>query len=331
MDLALNKRQETTRHFPFFSRSTTLVVQALDTSASHESRVDDYLRKITVLKQIMSNKARFYRAINAIQNIMTVVVSSILLFIGFSGPDKIKEYVSWIYPFTKDGAEFGFNFLVFLLFIMGVLHLVFRFTEKQSVAERAVASLAALGNELDDLADSLGTLVTTNEPMKVDLLRARYEGIALNIPPNSDREFIRAKRDLANKSARKSHISINPRQLFDAAEQERIVSSIALGSRAIVDVLKVLSDIDPSLYLGGGLIRNAVWDYLHGYSAPTPVDDVDVIYFNTHHVEKYDDEELNLRLSNRIPNVRWSAKNQARMHLANNEPAYSSIDQAVSQ
>jgi uncharacterized protein len=278
MDLALNDRQEAPRRFAIFSRATTLVVQAPDIHARHDSRVEDYHRKSAILKQIMSNKARRYRAINAVQNIATVVVSSLLLFVGFSGLDKIRIYASWLYPASKDATELGFNLLVFLLFVIGILHLVFRFPQKQSVAEKSVASLAALGNEIEDMVTSRGNLVISAEPAKVDLIRTRYEAIAENSPPNSDREFIRAKRDLAQKNSRKPTLFISPQQLFDATDQERIVSSIALGSRAIVDILFALRETNPSLYLGGGLIRNAVWDHLHGYVSPTPVDDIDVIY-----------------------------------------------------
>jgi uncharacterized protein len=79
------------------------------------------------------------------------------------------------------------------------------------------------------------------------------------------------------------------------------------------------------------LIRNAVWDHLHGYVSPTPVDDIDVIYFDLHNAEKRHDEDLNAKLAARIPNVRWSAKNQARMHSVNKEPAYKTLHDAVSR
>src|SRR5258708_2910275 len=86
------------RRFVFFSRTTVLSVQPPEVHAGHESRVEDYLSKSTILKQIMSNKARRYRNINAAQNIATVAVSSLLLFFGFSGLEKIRTYVSWIFP-----------------------------------------------------------------------------------------------------------------------------------------------------------------------------------------------------------------------------------------
>jgi hypothetical protein len=105
---------------------------------------------------------------------------------------------------------------------------------------------------------SSGNLVISDEPAKIDLIRVQYEAIAEHCPPNSDRDFIRAKRDLALKGSRKPTLTFTPRQLFDEAEQEKIIESIALGSRAIVDILLGLRDTNSELYLGDGLIRNGL-------------------------------------------------------------------------
>jgi hypothetical protein len=307
------------------------VVQAPQVDGRQESRIEDYLKKAILLKQIMSNKARRYRTINAAQNIATVAVSSLLLFIGFSGFDKITLYISWVHPVTREGAELAFNLLVFALFVVGVLHLVFRFPEKQSSAEKGIAALAALANEIEDTVTSKGNLVISETPARVDLVRTRYEAIAEHLPANSDREFLRAKRDVATKESRRPTITISPQQLFDSDQQRRIVSSIALGSRGIVDALVALRSIDKALYLGGGMIRNAVWDYLHGYGSPTPADDVDVIHFDATEAEKRHDEAIQARLASIVPNARWSVKNQARMHSVNGESPYSSIEDAISR
>lgn len=324
-------RSEGSRRFALISWNKTQVVQPPLVDGRQESRIEDYLRKATILKQIMSNKARRYRAINAAQNITTVAVSSLLLFIGFSGLDKITLYLSWVRPVTRDGAELTFNLLVFALFVVGVLHLVFRFSEKQSSAEKGVAALAALANEIEDTVSSKGNLVISEGPAKVDLMRTRYEAIAESLPANSDREFLRAKRDLATKDSRRPTITISPQQLFDKDQQRQIVSSIALGSRGIVDTLIALRSTSNELYLGGGMIRNAVWDHLHGYGSPTPTDDVDVIRFNPTEPEKRHDEAIQLRLASLVPNAKWSVKNQARMHSINGESPYSSIEDAISR
>ncbi|QAY77254.1 nucleotidyltransferase family protein [Sphingosinicella sp. BN140058] len=330
-DLRLPDQSRGPRRFALISWTTTQVVQPPQVEGRQESRIEDYLKKATLLKQIMSNKARRYRVINAAQNIATVAVSSLLLFIGFSGLDKITLYLSWFHSVSRQGAEFTFNLLVFALFVVGVLHLVFRFAEKQSSAEKGIAALAALANEIEDTITSKGNLVISEGPARVDLVRTRYEAIAENLPANSDREFLRAKRDLATKESRRPTITISPQQLFDRKQQQRIVSSIALGSRAIVDALVALRSTDKALYLGGGMIRNAVWDHLHGYGSPTPGDDVDVIHFDSADTEKRHDEAIRVRLTSLVPNARWSVKNQARMHSVNREPPYSSIEDAISR
>jgi hypothetical protein len=310
---------------------TVLKVEPPEVHGSYESRFEDYLKKSLILKQIMSNKARRYRLINAGQNFATVAVSSLLVFFGFSGMKKLQAYLHWIYPVDEQTTELVFNLLVFLLFVVAILHLVFRFSDKQSQSERAIAALAALSNEIEDAITSLGNLVIANNAEKVGIVRARYEAVAGNIPANSDREFKRAKRDLQRKAARKPRLHIYPQQLFDRAEQEGIVSSLALGSRAVVDALVALRQAGEHLYLGGGLIRNAVWDHLHGYTSPTSVDDVDVIYFDADNTEKRHDEALDKKLATLKPNVKWSSKNQARMHLPNNEASYASLEDAIAR
>lgn len=308
---------------------SVLVLPTLD-SEHHPSRLEDYLKKIVILKQIMSNKAKRYRSINGAQNFATVAVSSILLFFGFSGFDKIHKYVSWFYSSaTTDAVEFAFNMIVFLLFVIGTLHLVFRFSDKQSQAERAVAALASLGNEIEDTISSRGNLVIAQSADRINQIRARYESITENLPANSDREFLRAKRDILQKEERKPRFHVTPQQIFDTAEQERIVATIILGSRANLDALQTLRDEGKDLYLGGGLVRNAVWDYLHGYTSPTAADDVDVVYFNSFDNEKRHDQAIEARLAKRIQNVRWSVKNQARMHTFNNEEKYESLPHAI--
>lgn len=311
------------------SKNTVIVVTPPKSDIHQESRVEDYLRKSAVLRQIMSNKGRTYRKINAAQNVATVAVSALLLFIGFSGIPKIQNWVSWVAPIGADAVELSFNLLVFLLFVIGVLHLVFQFSDKQGKADQAVAALAALGNEIEDLITSRGNLVISEDASKISLIRTRYEAIAQSIPSNSDREFLRARRDLAKKEASKPKFYLTPEMIFNKAEQEQAVSAIILGSRTIVDVLIALRNVDRSLFLGGGLVRNAVWDFLHGYRSPTPVDDVDVVYFDDQDIEKRHDEDINRRLESEIPNIHWSTKNQARMHLSNGELPYADLFDAV--
>ena len=48
-----------------------------------------------------------------------------------------------------------------------------------------------------------------------------------------------------------------------------------------MDCLHALRTIDlPQGYIGAGFVRNAIWDELHEKVKPTPLNDIDVIYFS---------------------------------------------------
>ena len=57
-------------------------------------RLLEYSNKCKILRQIQSNKANRYKSINTFQNVVTVVVSSFITFIGFSGTTQIHSYLN---------------------------------------------------------------------------------------------------------------------------------------------------------------------------------------------------------------------------------------------
>lgn len=293
-------------------------------------RMNDYARKLRILRQIQSNKAWRYSQIVTAQNIATVVVSSFLTFVGFSGFDKLQTYVSWFVAVDKTQVELVFNLFVFTLLVLVILQLVFRFADKQAEASKAVTSLSNLINEIDDILarEDAGNEITIVE---ADAVRRRYETLIQVIPPNSDSEYVRARKDYTEKQARKAILKITPSEMFDNLKQEQIVEALVMRSEQIVSVLKTLRQVDSRLFLGGGLIRNTVWDYLHGYSSPTPIDDIDVIYFDTLSSTKQHDQIIEQKLTAISQNLRWEVKNQARMHTINGDQNYNSLEDALTK
>jgi hypothetical protein len=96
-------------------------------------------------------------------------------------------------------------------------------------------------------------------------------------------------------------------------------------------LLKAVSELSlPDAWIGAGFVRNLVWDALHGYSAPTPLEDVDVIYFDPLQTDRSVELELETRLLNQDPNVNWQVRNQARMHVKNRDIPYTSSSHAIS-
>lgn len=84
----------------------------------------------------------------------------------------------------------------------------------------------------------------------------------------------------------------------------------------LMSALQAVRDVDPPDWLlGAGAVRNAVWDRLHGYTAPTPLSDVDVAFFDPADLSPERDRGMEAALSARAPTVRWDAKNQAAVHL----------------
>ncbi|MEZ9166046.1 nucleotidyltransferase family protein [Vibrio cyclitrophicus] len=83
----------------------------------------------------------------------------------------------------------------------------------------------------------------------------------------------------------------------------------------------------PQCYVAAGFVRNLVWDHLHGHASPTPLNDIDVIYFDTIDTSYESDLRYEALLKQRLPELNWQVRNQACMHTRNgDEPYQSSLD-----
>lgn len=81
--------------------------------------------------------------------------------------------------------------------------------------------------------------------------------------------------------------------------------------------------------IAAGFVRNFVWDRLHGYSTRTPLNDVDVIYYDPETKSEEQDQVYERELTKRMPQYQWQVRNQARMHLRNQHAPYRSISDAM--
>ena len=89
--------------------------------------------------------------------------------------------------------------------------------------------------------------------------------------------------------------------------------------------LEAVAALDlPDCWIGAGFLRAPVWDHLHGFQRPTPLDDIDVIYFDSEHRAPEADQAQEARLGELAPGLPWSVRNQARMHERNGDQAYDS-------
>ncbi|GIP38479.1 hypothetical protein J31TS4_17590 [Paenibacillus sp. J31TS4] len=80
-----------------------------------------------------------------------------------------------------------------------------------------------------------------------------------------------------------------------------------------------------------GFVRACVWDVRHGHAERTPLDDVDVVYYDPERTDPAEEKKWEARLSERRPDVPWSVKNQARMHERNGDEPYHSAQDGIAR
>lgn len=84
----------------------------------------------------------------------------------------------------------------------------------------------------------------------------------------------------------------------------------------------------PQWCLAAGFVRNLVWDRLHGFE-PRPLNDIDLIYYCPLDIHPERDRAIEVYLRRLAPDLPWSVKNQARMHLKNQDAPYISCLDAM--
>lgn len=83
-------------------------------------------------------------------------------------------------------------------------------------------------------------------------------------------------------------------------------------------------------YIAAGFVRNLVWDYLHQKTIQTPLNDVDVIYYDLHETDAEKYQSYQQALKAMMPALNWQVRNQARMHTHNSDSPYKSTLDAMS-
>jgi uncharacterized protein len=100
----------------------------------------------------------------------------------------------------------------------------------------------------------------------------------------------------------------------------------------MMEIIKVASTLNlPDWWICAGFVRSKIWDALHGFNERTDTPDVDVIYFDNNNMDENFEKELENKLGSIMPTIPWSVKNQARMHIINNLPPYTSSEDAISR
>jgi len=109
---------------------------------------------------------------------------------------------------------------------------------------------------------------------------------------------------------------------------ERINRMIAAQPWHMAALSAVAGLAQADIWIGAGFVRNAVWDFMHNSAKTTPLNDIDVIFFDAENIRKSYERTLESRL-NEVLSAPWSVKNQARMHAHNGDDPYRSVADAL--
>ncbi|MCM0146995.1 nucleotidyltransferase family protein [Photobacterium galatheae] len=97
-----------------------------------------------------------------------------------------------------------------------------------------------------------------------------------------------------------------------------------------MSVLAVVESLNlPQGYIGAGFVRNLVWDHLHDFTQQTPLNDVDVVYFDRSEQTQENAWQIEAQLNRDYPFVVWQVRNQALMHTRNGDQPYTSTLDAI--
>lgn len=297
-------------------------------SSQVTSRLQKYKRNAEILRQIHSDKKFRKQRTGSIHLVVTLVLSTLVAFLGFIDVNRMTEFMNWFVSIDAAKADSIFDLLVFLVLVAILLELIFRFREAAAIHHRSILILTNFIREVDDLLgvpDSLGSdpLQTLKE------IRERYDLIGELLPPSTDREFLRSKRRLAKKKRESHFVDERPLTLTPTSSEEETKQFMSKDG-TLSPLLDIVSGIDDAeCWMSSGVIRNRVWDALHGYRLPTPIDDVDVVFFEPDAPDLA--RSVQAALSRAYPNQRWSVTNQAEIHERTGDSPYGSLEDAISK
>ncbi|MFZ6045783.1 nucleotidyltransferase family protein [Pseudomonas sp. CR3202] len=108
------------------------------------------------------------------------------------------------------------------------------------------------------------------------------------------------------------------------------VQTIIAGDPVRWRILQLVQELElPDCWVAAGFVRSAVWDHLHQRSASPLPADIDVIWFDCEQTSRELDARLESILRRKDHRVNWSVKNQAHMHLRNDDLPYASATDAM--
>lgn len=102
-----------------------------------------------------------------------------------------------------------------------------------------------------------------------------------------------------------------------------LIASCLRASQEAMDCLEAVRSLElPDAWISAGFVRNRVWDRLHGFRRETPLNDIDLLFFDPADASREHEAAVERRLAAILPGRPFEARNQARMHLKNGDAPY---------
>lgn len=118
-------------------------------------------------------------------------------------------------------------------------------------------------------------------------------------------------------------------QDFENTEQASLIKTWLRSDSFRMDALCTARELKLKDWcLSAGFVRNLVWDKRHDLSVPTTLNDIDFVYFDDFDLCSTKDALYEAKLCSVMAGP-WSVKNQARMHIRNNDQPYHSVEDAM--
>ncbi len=114
-----------------------------------------------------------------------------------------------------------------------------------------------------------------------------------------------------------------------ASGRDDIAAIVGRDPQAMAQLRAVRALDLPDWCVAAGFVRNRVWDHLHGIESPTPLADIDVLYYDAGDLSKQREYEFEDRLDDLLPGLPWQVRNQARMHLPKGLPQHKSTSDSM--
>lgn len=97
--------------------------------------------------------------------------------------------------------------------------------------------------------------------------------------------------------------------------QSRLIDLVH-SSLTLMRVLRAARAVDaPDWLIGAGVIRDLVWDRLHGFEGRRREKDIDLSFFDPSSLGDEGERDVQRELTARAPDICWDATNQAGVHL----------------